>query len=183
MAACYDSSITTAGAAVAALMLDRGEVTANEAAATVAASMLTQEEGERKLSNGCRITWNARWTAGAAREEGQLGHAQDRWGHGRRGTWGTRRAAGAAREQGHLYMLPAQGPRAHRELLVPPGTQEPRRDAGEQCERREGGIYGGATGGECEERGRGQNMGGVKIPPNEQRFPYDARSPRQARPK
>ena len=45
-------------------------------------------------------------------------------------------------------MLPAQGPRAHRELLVPPGTQEPRRDAGEQCERREGGIYGGATGGE-----------------------------------
>ena len=125
MAACYDSSITTAGAAVAALMLDRGEVTANEAAATVAASMLTQEEGERKLSNACRITWNARWTAGAAREEGQLGHAQDRWGHGRRGTWGTRRAAGAAREQGHLYTLPAQGPRALRELLVPPGTQEP----------------------------------------------------------
>ena len=67
----------------------------------------------------------ARRTAGAAREEGHLGHAQGRWG---------RKGAGA-------LMLPAQGPRAHRELLVPPGTQEPRRDAGAHCERR-GGVRG-----------------------------------------
>ena len=51
----------------------------------------------------------------------------------RRGPLGPHRGRGA-------LMLPAQGPRAHRELLVPPGTQEPRRDAGDAIRASGGGT-------------------------------------------